>query len=167
MQLAGAACAICKKNILVDSDATWCARCSSVMHGKCLETVEKLCPVCRAPYDRPENHFVFSEQCPECFRPNNPPQPQCRSCSARTRWDTNAEFAEFATHMRATARVQLFRGIAELAGGALCLGGLILIFSIGRRPPIFPLGIAVLGFIVLVADGLLSLIRSRRIAGFR
>jgi hypothetical protein len=40
-------------------------------------------------------------------------------------------------------------------------------FVFTRRPPFLPLGLFVLGFMLLTADGLVSLVRSRKIARFR
>jgi hypothetical protein len=167
MQLAGISCAICKQNVMVDSDATWCARCSTVVHSQCLARVGEICPTCQQTYDRPEAHFVLSQQGPECFRPNNPPQAQCASCAARTRWDTQAAFNDFLAHMKDTSRVCILRGIAELFGGALCLLALVAMFYVSRRPGFIGLSLFLFGFITLTADGLVSLMRSRRIARFR
>src|SRR5207248_1636416 len=113
MQLAGSSCGICRRNVVFDSEATWCARCSTVFHSQCIVRSADVCPTCQRDYDRPENHFVFSEKCPECFRPNDPPQAKCGLCAARTRWDTQAAYDDFLAHMRDTSRVCVLRGIAE------------------------------------------------------
>ena len=167
MQLAGVTCALCKQNVMVDSDATWCARCSSVLHLRCLAAASEICPTCRTAYDRPDGHFVFSQQCPECFQPNQPMQSQCASCAARTRWDTQAAYDDFLAHMRDTSRICFLRGIAELVGGALCLLALVAMLYISRRPGFLGLSLFLLGFIMLTVDGIASFIRSRRIARFR
>lgn len=167
MQLAGVSCAICKQNVMVDSDATWCARCSSVIHLPCLAAAGEICPVCHMAYDRPEGHFVFSQQCPECFQSNQPTQPQCASCAAWTRWDTQAAYDDFLAHMRDTSRVCFLRGVTELVGGALCLLALVALFFVSRRPGFIALSLFLLGFITLTVDGIASFIRSRRIARFR
>src|SRR5689334_14184099 len=133
MQLAGVHCALCQKNVLVDSDATWCARCATVLHCKCLAAAGGTCPVCRAPYDQPERHFVFSQECPECFEPNNPSQPHCTACAASTRWDNQAAFDTFLAHLKETARLYLLRGLAELTFAALCLVALIAMFTEAPR----------------------------------
>ena len=167
MQLAGVLCAICKQNVMVDSDATWCAGCSSVIHSRCLAAADEICPTCHKAYDRPEDHFVFSQQCPECFRLNDPKQPQCASCAARTRWDTQAAYDDFLAHMKDTSRVCVLRGIAGLAGGALCLLALVAMLYVSPRPGFIGLSLFLLGFMTLTADGFVSLMRSRRIARFR
>ena len=167
MQLAGTSCGICKRNVLVDPDATWCARCSTVMHCQCLATAAGICPVCQTVYDRPESHFVFSQQCPECFQPNDPPQPQCGSCATRTRWDNQAGYADFMAHMRNTARVCFLRGVAELICGVLCLLALVATLFATQRPGFMALSLFLLGFMTLTVDGLASFLRSRRIARFR
>jgi len=167
MQLAGILCAFCKQNVLVESDATWCARCGTVLHCECLARASEVCPACQRTYDRPEAHFMLSQQCPECFRPNNPPQAQCASCAARTRWDTRAAYDDYLAHMKDTSRVCVLRGIAKLAGGALCLLALVTTFLVSRRPGILGSFLFLLGFITLTVDGFVSLIRSRRIARFR
>src|SRR5262249_32432303 len=125
MQLAGALCGICRANILVTGDATWCASCATVFHRNCLARVDTICPTCRRSYERPEPHFAFSQYCPECMRPNEPPQEQCASCGAGTRWDTRADYERFVAYMKATARRRLLRGLAELGGAAACLAALL------------------------------------------
>src|SRR3954464_12463437 len=104
MQLAGVPCGICRENIFLATDATWCARCLTVLHRACLPTTLNHCPTCRATYDPPEQYFVYSELCPECSAPNNPAKADCARCHARTRWDTAAAYAEFRAHMKATSR---------------------------------------------------------------
>jgi hypothetical protein len=149
------------------SDATWCARCSTVVHGACLIKANEVCPTCRTAYDRPEGHFVFSRQCPECSRPNDPPQPRCRACGAATRWDTPADYNDFLAHMKDTSRVYGLRGMMELIGAAICLAPLLAyIFLFRKIPLIFP-GLCLLGFMTLTADGFISLMRSRRTSKFQ
>ena len=167
MQLAGASCAICQQNVLVDSDATWCARCLTVIHRRCLAASNEICPTCHTAYDRPEVHFVFSRQCPECFRANDPPGAQCGSCATRTRWDTQTAYDDFMAHMKDAARVCFLRGIAELVGSAVCLLALFAMLYVSSRPSFIGLSLFLLGFMTLTVDGLTSLMRSRRIARFR
>src|SRR5262245_15347520 len=133
MQLAGVPCVLYRQNVLIETDATWCARCSSVLHGACLTQANEQCPTCRQAYDRPERYFVFSQVCPECSQPNQPPQPQCTACSARTRWDTQAAYDAFKAHMKDTARVYGLRGIAEVAAGGACLVATLLTLFALRR----------------------------------
>src|SRR5689334_15048286 len=77
MQLAGTTCAICKENVLFDSDATWCAPCTTVIHKGCLTRANDICPSCQRTYEAPESLFVFSQVCPECFRPTKPATADC------------------------------------------------------------------------------------------
>jgi hypothetical protein len=165
MQLAGTNCAICGKNVLLDSDASWCARCASVLHRECLEQANGICPSCQKPYEAPEGRFVFSRDCPECFRFMSQPEPHCRTCGARTRWDTQADYDDFLEEMKDTSRVCVLRGAAELGGAILCLLAIILMFTISKFPLL--LGVLLLGIMMLTADGLASLAKSRRIARFR
>ena len=167
MQLAGVPCAVYRQNILVDRDATWCARCSTVFHRHCLAKSDEICPTCHRAYDKPEGHFVFSQLCPECFRPNEPPQPQCASCAARTQWDTQDAYLAFVEHMKDTSRLHFVCGLAELGGGALCMLGLVVQLSVIYRPGFLSLGAFVLGFIALSTDGIVNLIRGRQLAKFR
>src|SRR5258708_35909770 len=153
MQLAGAPCAVCQQKVLFDADATWCARCSTVIHRLCLTTADGICPICQRAYDRPECHFVFSQQCPECFRPNDPPQPQCGSCAARTRWDTQAAYDDFMAHMKDTSRVCFLRGFAELAGGAVWLLAFIAMLYLSRGRGIIGLRLFFLRFHALNSRG--------------
>jgi hypothetical protein len=68
--------------------------------------------------------------------------------------------------MKDTARVRVLRAIAELAGGALCLIALVATFLFPRRG-FSGIGLFILGFIGLTADGIVSLVRARRITKFR
>ncbi len=165
MQLAGTNCAICRENVLLDSEATWCAHCASVLHRECLDQAKGVCPSCHGPYEAPEGRFVFSRACPECFRPMSQPQRQCETCGARTRWDTQAAYDDFLEEMKDTSRVCVLRGVAELGGGMLCMLAIILMFAISKFPLL--LSVLLLGFMTLTADGLASLARSRKIARFR
>lgn len=167
MQLAGTSCAICREKVVFESEATWCVRCAAVLHTKCIAAADGICPACRREYDRPEAHFVFSQKCPECLRPNAPPEPQCKHCHARTRWDSRDDYAAFLKHMQNTARRRAGRGLAELCGGGLCMLALVLKMFISTRPFLGGTGILVLGFITLSADGIYSLMRSRQLARFR
>jgi hypothetical protein len=147
MQLAGVSCAICNQIVMFDSDATWCARCATVIHRECLTRANEICPACQQAYDRPEAHFIMSQQCPECFRRNDPPQAQCASCAARTRWDTQSAYDDFLAHMKDTSRVCVLRGIAELVGGAMCLLALVAALLISSRPGFLGLSLFLLGFL--------------------
>ena len=119
MQLAGAHCPLCSQKVLIESDATWCARCSTVMHRDCLTAADNLCPRCTRGYDAPESHFVYSKKCPECFRLNDPPRDRCGWCKAGTRWDSPAAYDEFRAHMRRTSRRSGVLGLVEVLIGAL------------------------------------------------
>ena len=68
--------------------------------------------------------------------------------------------------MKNAAKVRLLRGIAELAGGALCLLPAIIMFSMNPTV-IVRSGICVLGFLVLTGNGVVSIIKSRQIRRFR
>jgi hypothetical protein len=125
---------------MMASEATWCARCSTVIHCACLQEADEICPACHASYDRPEGHFVFSQQCPECSRPNDPPQARCHSCGAGTRWDSQADYDNFAAHMKDTSRVYFLRGMTELAGGGMCLMAIV---ARGQAPLPFPDSISI------------------------
>ena len=167
MQLSGNPCAICKKNIVFDLDASWCAGCSAIFHLQCIENSAEKCPTCQQRYERPETKFVFSQQCPECFQLNEPTHSRCVQCGAGTQWDTRLAYEDFLAQMKDTSRICLFRGIAELIGAVLCLLALFTELSISGRPVLFALSLLVLGFMTLTTDGLLSLMRSKRIANFR
>src|SRR5215203_5299462 len=103
MQLAGQHCALCKQNVLFDSDATWCAECSTIFHRDCIAGANALCPSCRVAYAPPERRFTYSRFCPECMRPNQPTVSHCAGCGARTHWDTAGDYERFVTHMRETS----------------------------------------------------------------
>src|SRR5688572_3782942 len=120
MQLAGVPCVICRQNIRFESDGTWCASCKSVFHRQCVTQVNAVCPTCESAFASPERLFVSSQFCPECMQRNDPPQPRCTMCHARTQWDTKSDYDRFVEQVKDAARVRLLRGILELAGAALC-----------------------------------------------
>src|SRR5262245_38147324 len=156
MQLAGAKCVICRQNVLLDGEATWCADCRSIFQGECLANAAPICPSCRRAYDPPDRHFVFSKSCPECSQATDPPQPHCANCGAGTRWDTQEDYAAFLAHMKQTAGVQLIRGIGEIGAGAVCLLAFIagMVTSTRFSPLVFVLAI------ILAADGVFCLKRA-------
>ena len=166
MQLAGKSCSLCHENVVLDADATWCARCTSVVHRDCLAKSDGICPTCRKTLDHPEAYFVFSKLCPECFRPNDPPQPVCPRCLTRTRWDNQPAYDHFVAGLRDTARDCAFEGVAELAGGFVRLLALAAMF-LSSTPLILPVGALLFGFALLTLDGLLKLAQGRRLARFR
>lgn len=162
MQIAGEFCAICRDKVLFASDATWCARCSSVFHRKCLAKAHGICPSCKQTYDAPEGHFAYSRFCSECFYPNDPPAANCARCGAIARWDNPAEYHKFVEHMQNTSRRYLRRGLVELGLAAACLGTFILILFLSWHGPIFVLpGIFLFAMFGLVADGAARLRHSR------
>jgi hypothetical protein len=165
MQLAGAPCSICSQNVKFESDATWCASCKAVIHRDCLSQHDHLCPTCKRPYDPPESHFVFSKFCPECMKLNEPPQPQCSVCHARTQWDTKNDYEQFVTQMKGVAHVRFLRGVVELIGGLLCV--LALIGTMSFSPILYGLFLFAFGFITLTADGIVSILKSRKIRQFK
>ena len=186
MQLAGANCPLCSQKVLIESDATWCARCATVLHRDCLTAADNLCPRCARGYDAPEGHFVYSKKCPECFRLNDPPRDQCAACGAGTRWDSPAAYDEFRAYMKGTSRRNACLGLVEVTIGAspfllLALQPLLTaIFNhmMKRLWPFFfvlPIGpllfIAMVVALVFVAMKLLikgfrNLVRSRECSGF-
>jgi hypothetical protein len=168
MQLAGGPCSICKEKILFDSDATWCARCSTVFHRECIVRADSSCPSCCKAFEPPEQRFAYSQFCPECMQPNQPPKEQCSLCGARTRWDTRVDYEKFVIHMRETSRLYRRRGWVELGLAVICLGTFILIFLLSSGGPIFVLpGILLLGMFMLIRDGVSRLRHSRAIRDFQ
>jgi hypothetical protein len=167
MQLAGTNCSICNQTILLDADATWCASCSTIFHRDCLAKADGICVTCHRACDQPERHFVFSKMCPECFRLNEPPEARCASCGARTQWDTQAAYEDYLEHMKDTARVCVLRGGVELIVSLLCLLLLAAMFWLREQLPFIWLGPFLLGFMLLTSDGVVNLMRSRKIGRFR
>jgi predicted amidophosphoribosyltransferase len=167
MQLAGKICSSCQQNVILDADATWCARCSNVIHRGCLAQSDGICPACRKMLEDPEPYFVFSRLCPQCFRRNDPPEPVCPRCHTRTRWDNQPALDQFAAEMRQEAGMLFIRGLAELAAALLCLIGIASLFFGAYRPPIVPIGAACLGLMTLAPDGIYRLVRSRKLARFQ
>ena len=109
--------------MLFEGDATWCARCKSVVHRDCLGKAGGNCPSCRQAYDPAEAHFVFSRLCPDCFRPTNGREPKCRVCGARTHWDNQQEYDDFLEQMKDTSRVCALRKEAKVERCRLQVAG--------------------------------------------
>ena len=63
--------------------------------------------------------------------------------------------------MKQTAQRALLRGIAELCGGVLCLLSLLVTLFF-MRPSFGALSLFLLGFMLLTADGLVSILRSEK-----
>src|SRR5689334_5774888 len=106
MQLAGIPCTICNQSIQFENEATWCATCKSMFHRKCLSERHSNCPQCKTKYDPADQHFVFSQFCPECMQPNEPPEASCKHCRTRTSWDTKADYEKFVAEMKLAATVR-------------------------------------------------------------
>jgi hypothetical protein len=68
--------------------------------------------------------------------------------------------------MQKTARNSFLRGLAELFAGALCLLALLATLFF-LRPSFGALSLFLLGFMLLTADGLVSVMRSRKIRQFK
>jgi len=164
MQLAGKSCAICSGNVLLASEATWCARCSSILHSKCIAAAQLVCPVCHREYERPEAHFVRSVQCPICLRANEPSGPRCKSCGAGTQWDNQTDYEDFVAHMKDEARIRALRGFAELLGAGLCLLLFLTLAEVRIRIGVGPVFIC---FMIAVFDGIRCLRKSWQWARFR
>lgn len=165
MQLAGVQCTICRQNVLFETDGTWCASCKGIFHRRCLVKASSVCPNCKGAFVPPDGDFVFSEFCPECMKRNAPPQPHCATCHARTRWDSKAEYDHFLEEVKDEARVRFLRAMLEFAGSALCGCTFLLLLSLG--PPGVSTLIAGLGSIMLAADGVFSMLRSRTMNRFK
>ena len=187
MQLAGAYCPLCSHKVLIESDGTWCARCATVLHRHCLTAADDHCPRCARTYDAPEQHFITSKKCPECFRPNDPPRPRCAACRASTRWDSPAAYAAFQTHMQSTSRRKAALGLLELTLGVsffllpvleplhqdsfqvlLDRLGMFLFFFFPVGMIIFITFVTAMLFIALklIIKGIRNLVQSRKCSGF-
>ena len=169
MQLAGTPCKICRQDVSLESEATWCARCKTVFHRKCIGVADAVCPVCQRAYDVPEDHFRFSRSCPECFRPMKDAQPRCSSCDARTCWDSDADYEVFVKQMRAAAHKYRRRGVVQIGLAGLSAGIFAFIvwasFAAEVKIGLIPGGLLVIGFFLL-GDGLFRLSRSQRLQKF-
>src|SRR5262245_53761091 len=102
MQLAGTSCGICDSSIVIESEATWCASCQTVLHSTCVEGASCICPTCKKLYSRPEEQFVYANVCPECSTPTAPPSGACSSCRARVRFDNAEDYGRLKKHIRFT-----------------------------------------------------------------
>jgi hypothetical protein len=148
----------------MDSDATWCARCKTVIHNACLELDKHQCPKCGTAYDPPDHHFVFSAVCPACFSPQAPSSARCKHCGKGTRWDDEGAYGEFTKQIRRAARRNLYEGLAAVAVGVACLGLFsLMIFSV--RPVAF--GALLIGFFISTAHGIRRLMLSRNLRRFK
>lgn len=154
MQTAGLPCGICLKHVITAFEASWCARCKTVVHLECLTGNGNFCPSCQTTIDRAEAHFVFSRKCPDCFAPNLPPVERCRVCGEWTRWDDEASYRQFTIRMNQAAADSLKRGWLEIFGGVFCLFLFMLIFFLTTKAPFLILpGALLLMCFGLIGDG--------------
>ena len=72
----------------------------------------------------------------------------------------------FVEDMSGVAHIRFLRGIVELVGGVLCLLALISTFAF-LRPGFGAPYLFVLGFMILTSDGVVSLLKSRKIRRFK
>jgi hypothetical protein len=147
MQLAGKKCALCEEPVTMEGEGTWCARCGTVMHRACLEDADNICPACNVAYDKPENYFAYSKQCPGCLKPNEPPADRCAHCGAITRWDNLKAYHEFTSETRSIASRIYNRGQIQLVAALLSVGAFVTTVYRGLTngyfvAPMFLIGIA-------------------------
>lgn len=166
MQLVGELCAICSRGISFQREATWCAACKSVMHVQCAAEANELCPKCGRTFEHPETRFAFSQFCPECMTPTKTQQTTCGNCGASTCWDTLDAYNRFKLHMMRTSRRYFFRGVGEIFLGCLCLLALISLLVLPLQASFSAYCGFLAGFVFLVSDGIVRMLRSRTIARF-
>jgi len=165
MQLAGSHCGACTGKVTLDSDATWCARCQTVIHKTCLEGSGNTCPQCKTAYEPPSSRFVYSAVCPVCEAANPGSAARCARCKASTRWDTRAAYDRFRAHLQRSASSRTFRGYGALAAAVACATVFAIIVTSG--PPRLFIGFLLAGSVVLVIHGLSTLAIARRLRRFR
>ena len=132
MQVAGQRCLGCSETILLQSEGTWCARCKSPAHPRCVTAGGGHCARCNAPFSRAEDYFVYSKQCSACGIPNTARTPKCKGCGYSAQWDTVAEYEDFKIKCRMNSHRYIIHGFISLALGALVLVacGLALVLSL-------------------------------------
>ncbi len=165
MQLAGSKCVGCGTIILLHTEGTWCARCQAPHHISCARP-GTVCAQCHQTIDPPEAYFVYSQICPECFRPNTPPKSACERCGAVTRWDTKTEYESFRREVAAASRTYLLHGLVKLVLAVLC-GGIVLCFIFLKVWIWFATWAMIVGGFIAAFQGGLDLINWSRSRRFR
>lgn len=118
-------------------------------------------------YDQPESHFVFSKVCPECSRLNEPPTLDCPDCTARTHWESPEAYVAFLKRVKTAARSKIARGVAEVIAGALSLTAAVAMLFFAPIVSVRILFLFVLAFMILVPDGIATILRGRKYGRFR
>ena len=154
MQTAGEKCPHCEDSIIIETEGTWCATCKTVFHRECLAEADLICPKCQRSFDDPEQYFVNSVFCPDCFRPVPEGKTRCEACGGLTHFDNREEYEKRLAMVRAEVGRDIFIGITELILAILCL-----LFVPGL--------VKFLGAVVLGGDGIRRLVMSGHASKFR
>jgi len=110
MQVAGYQCTACSKQIVLDSEGTWCVHCNAKIHSHCVSSGAP-CPNCGKPFTIPTELFVFSRRCPRCGKLTAQGEfSEC--CGERTRWDSAAAYDSARSGIRHRAWLGLVGGLA-------------------------------------------------------
>ena len=133
MQLVGSKCCFCFHSIVLQSEATACARCKSVAHDCCLRDAGNLCPACHAAWMSFANEVAYSQRCPACGAVISAvPLNRCSKCGGQTAWDSHADYL-------ATQRKINRLGARKTIGGSFALlvaglfGALAVAVAIGHK----------------------------------
>lgn len=163
MQLSGSSCGLCHQSIVVQGDATWCARCKTVLHRACLEDADLACPGCRQTYDAPEGYFVNSARCAECGQDSGVEVSVCPDCKRDKSFENQAAYESFRLSRQQLGQLYMVRGVIELIAAVL-LALLPFLFLLGMPLVIV---IALGGAFALVRDGIWRFREGKRASVFR
>src|SRR4030095_6737885 len=122
MQLAGCQCCFCSGTVVLQAEATACARCKSVAHKDCLQDAGGLCPTCRTVWLNLAEVVTYSQRCPSCGATTSAVRRGlCGTCGSQTAWDTHGDYLAARREIRGRGVRKAIGGSAALLAGALFL----------------------------------------------
>lgn len=133
MQLVGSNCCFCSRLVLLQAEATACARCKSVAHKSCLQDAANACPACHTAWLNSEDLVVYSKRCPSCGAVTSAaPSSSCSKCGGQTAWESFPDYlaAQHQFHHRGVGQA-VVAGFALLA--APLLAALAVAVAIGHQ----------------------------------
>ena len=174
MQLVGRECVICKAKVMMEVDATACATCKHVFHNRCLAKARRAaggrCPDCHQPWQRLEDTFVLSIQCPKCFRRHGTAEHSCIYCGANCAWESEEDLAEAISDARTTGAEGIGAATVTLAIGGICtligFSGLIVAFLVLNRGIMFLAALVATAGGATLAQGSRRLVKAKQQLGF-
>jgi len=115
MQLAGSQCCFCSRQVVLQAEATACARCKSVAHKNCLQDAANACPACHTAWLNSGDLVVYSKRCPSCGAVTSAARSRsCSKCGGQTAWESHPDYL-------AAQRQFHRRGVGKAVGASFAL----------------------------------------------